>query len=268
MPPRTKTTPPAPRLVRKNHGRGHTYYLDGQRIPGVTTILSALPKELKQWAADCAANYAVEHWDDLTEETLTKRLDRIRFAHKDAVAAAAERGTRIHALGEALQAGPVDVPDELRGPVQAYAHFLDRWQITPLAVETPLAHTGYQFAGTADLWANVGARDNAAALIDLKTGKQVYESTVLQLAGYRYADLWQPDGPESEEPKPDVDLVYVAHILPDDVRLLPVDCGPEQLRQLLYVKQTFEWLEAHGFRGEDPLIGDAEQPHTQGAAVS
>lgn len=265
---RKKTAPaePVARLKMRRYGaNGHGYTLDGEKVPGATTILNALPKELKQWAADCAANYAVEHWDQLGEESLTKRLDKIRFAYKDVVSAAAVRGTRIHALGEQLQAGAVDVPEELRGPVEAYARFLDLWQITPIATETPLCHTGQLYAGTADLWAEVGVRDGARALIDLKTGKSVYESTVLQLAAYRYADVWQPNGPASEESLPAVDQVWVAHILPDDVRMLPIECGPEQWRQFLYVKQTWLWLQAHGFRGEEPLIGEAETPDGRAA---
>jgi hypothetical protein len=254
----------APRLVRRRYGRtGHGYTLDGDKVDGVTTILNALPKQLKQWAADCAANFAVEHWDELAEQPITKRLDRIRYAHRDVVNRAAIRGTDIHNHGENLVHGrPVDVPDEYRGPVEAYARFLDDWKIEPVATETPLANTTYRYGGTADLWATIGLGRFAGmrALVDLKTGKDVYESTVLQLAAYRYADLWQPDGPASEEPLPEVDGVFIAHIMPDAVRLLPVVCGPEQFRQFLYVQQTSRWLALHGFRGPEPLIGDALQP--------
>lgn len=249
------------RLKSRRYGTGHVYHLDGQKVPGVTTILNALPKQLTQWSSDCAANYAVEHWDELAEESLTKRLDRIRYAHRDTLTAAALRGTDIHGYGEKLVAGePVDIPAEHVGPAEAYAKFLDAWQITPVATETPVANTVHRYAGTADLWATIGARDNARALIDLKTGKGVYESAVLQLAGYRHADLWQPDGPDSEAPLPEVDLVFVAHILPDDVRMLPVTAGQAELRAFLYVQQTSRWLAAHGFKGEEPLIGEGERP--------
>jgi hypothetical protein len=250
------------RLARRNYGRGHSYNLDGDRVDGVTTILNALPKQLTQWASDAAANYAVEHWSELAEEPLTKRLDRIRYAHRDLVSAAALRGTRIHGYGERLVGGEaVEIPDEYRGPAEAYARFLDEWQIEPIAVETPLASTRHRYAGTADLWATIGVRDDARALVDLKTGKGVYESTVLQLAAYRYSDLWQPDGPDSEVERgedDDVDLVYVAHVLPDAVRMLPVIAGPAEFRAFLYVQQTAQWLARHGFKGDEPLIGDAE----------
>jgi hypothetical protein len=246
--------------TRKYGKTGHGYTLDGEKIDGVTSVLNALPKALKQWAADCAANYAVEHWAELGEESLTKRLDKIRFAHVDVVGEAALRGTDIHRYGEILVAGgTVDDPQYL-GPAQAYARFLDQWKIDLIATETPVVNLAHRYAGRADLWGHIGVRDDARALIDLKSGKNVYESTVLQCAAYRYADLWQPDGPDSETELPDVDLVYVAHIGVDDVRMLPVQAGKAELRAFLYVQQTHHWLDAHGFKGAEPLIGQAERP--------
>lgn len=259
-----------PRLVARRYGRtGHGYTLDGEKVPGVTTILNALPKELKQWAADCAANEAVEHWEELSGLPATRRLDRIRYAHKNAVSEAALRGTQIHKYGEQIVAGEtVEIPDEYRGPVQAYARFLDAWEIEPLAIEAPIANATHGYAGTGDLWGTIGVRDNARAYIDIKTGKNVYESVVLQSAAYDGAELWQPDGPRSEQPYPGpVDLVYVAHVLPDDVRMIPVRGvggaerpGVPEFRQFLYTLQTHRWLERHGYRGDQPLLEEAERP--------
>jgi hypothetical protein len=45
--------------------------------------------------------------------------------------------------------------------------------------------------------------------------------------------------------------------MPDAVRLLPVQAGPAEFRQFLYVQQTSQWLGRHGFRGSEPLVGDA-----------
>ena len=251
----------APRLYVTPKGRD--YKLDGEKITSVTTILNALPKELKQWAADCAANFAVEHWDELAEQPITKRLDRMRYAHRDVVKAAALRGTEIHDLGEKVAKGEeVQVPDEHRGPVEAYARFVDDFDVEPVASEAPVAHTVHRYAGRSDLWAwlTTAGRGRHYALIDLKSGRNIYAETVLQLAGYAGADIWQPDGPASEAPLPPVDAVYVAHIMPDAVRLLPVERRPEDFRQFLYVQQSAAWLKLHGFRGPEPLIGEALQP--------
>lgn len=239
----------------------HEYFLDGDKIDGVTSILNALPKELKQWAANCAAEFAVEHWDELTETPLARRLDKIRYAHRDTVNRAALRGTTIHRYGEALVRGePVDADPEYLGPAQAYARFLDRWRIEPVAIETPVCSPTHRYGGRADLWGTIGARDGARALIDLKTGSGIYESVVLQCAAYRYAEFWQAPGATGMTLTPPVDLVYVAHIGPDDVAMLPVKADGDAYRAFLYVQQTSHWLKAHGYKAPDPLVGEAERP--------
>lgn len=263
-----------PRLTSRKYGKsGHAYFIDGVKVDGVTTILNALPKSLTQWAADTAANYAVEHWDELDALPLTKKIDAIRYAHRDKRDTAALRGTEIHTAGQRLVGGlPIEVDPEHRGPVEAYARFLDNWGIEPIATETPIVNLQHRYGGTADLWATIGARDGVRALIDLKTGNNVYESTVLQVEAYRNGTLWQPDTlteagkpttaavrQASEAPLPPVDETWVAHILPDTVRFLPLRCAG-QFRTFLYVQQVSRWLGAHGFKGEEPLIDEPQHP--------
>lgn len=249
----------APRLVRRNYGRGHGYKLDGEKVPGVTSVIDVLDKPaLRQWYANEAAKRVVDEWDRIVRMAPSERLEFVKYGARDTMRAAALRGTEIHALGHKLATGEegVDVPDEHRGPVEAYARFLDRWEVEPIAAETPLVNTRYRYAGTADLWARIGRRDNVLALLDVKTGKGVYSETGLQLAAYRYAELMQPE-PGVEIAVPAVDAVYVAHVLPDDVRLLPVEAGEEVFRAFLYC------LAIHEFRqgmDEFPLIGEAERP--------
>lgn len=264
-----KTAAPATRFKSRKYGaHGHGYLLDGEKIDGVTSILNSLPKQLKQWASDIAANYALENWDKLAEMPLTKRLDAIRYAHKDALSALSLRGQDIHTYGEKLVNGEdVKVPDEYRGPAEAYARFLDQWQIEPLATEALVGSLSHRYGGRGDLWATIGVRDNVRAYIDLKTGKNIYESVVLQCAAYDGAEVWHPEGPESEQPYVPVDVIYVAQILPDDVRMLPVrgaggaaKPGPAEFREFLYLQQTTHWLQRHGYNGDEPLIEAAERP--------
>lgn len=267
MATKTKTPPaPATRLKRRNYGRGHGYQLDGEKVVGVTTAIDTLSKPaLLRWYGDQAAKRAVDEWDELAQLPVSERLERIRFGARDTVQAAALRGTEIHALGQQLaDGGQVDVPDEHRGPVEAYARWLDKWEVETFASETPLASTAHRFGGTADLWGRVGKLDGAMCLLDVKTGKGVYEETGLQLAAYRHTDLMQireegPDGKPivSEITTPAVDLVFVAHVLPDDVRMLPVSAGPDVFRDFLYVLQVYRARE----RWKDwPLIGSAVRP--------
>lgn len=246
------------RLKRRNYGRGHGYTLDGTKLIGVTTALDTMDKPaLKNWFAEQAAKRAVDEWDRLTDMPVSERLEYIKWGPRDAVRAAALRGTQIHELGQGLADGrEVDVPDEHRGPVEAYARWLDEWDVTTYATETPLAHTEHGYAGTADLWGYVGKLGGALCLLDVKTGKGVYDETALQLAAYRYSNLLQlVDG--SEIATPEVEHVFVAHVLPDTVRTLPVIADVETWRTFLYVLQVARRRAAWK---DWPLVGSAIQP--------
>lgn len=245
------------RLKRRNYGRGHGYTLDGEKILGVTTALDTMDKPaLKRWYAEQAAKRAVDEWDRLAELPVSERLEYIKWGGRDAVRAAALRGTEIHDLGQKLADGlEVDVPDEHRGPVEAYARWLDEWEVETFATETPLASVTHRYGGTADLWGRVGKLGGALCLLDVKTGKGVYDETALQLAAYRYSDLLQVGGEEIATPA--VEHVLVAHVLPDTVRTLPVIADETTFRAFLYVLQV-----ARVRKGwEDwPLVGSAIQP--------
>lgn len=243
-----------PRLIRRNHGRGHSYQLDGEKVPGVTTVTGNLPKRaLVDWAGRVTAEYAVDHWQELAEQPPSARLNTLTRARYDTTSKAALRGTQIHTLGERVSHGLEVDAGEHQAEVEAYARFLDRWDVDVLATETPCASTRWRYAGTADAWAVFGRGELAGArvLLDIKTGKGVYDETALQLTAYRFCDLWQPNGPDSEEEQPPCDAVVVAHILPDTVRLLPVDADALQFRQFQYLLQTTQWL------GAGPYIGEA-----------
>lgn len=252
------TTPQTgPRLKRRNYGRGHGYLIDGEKVTGVTTAIGVLDKPaLRDWYARQAAERAVNEWDDLAKLPPMERYERIRYGARDRVRDAALRGTEIHALGHKLaEGGEVDVPAEHRVTVEAYARWLDKWDVHPIAAETPLCSFTHQYGGTADLWATIGKLDDAPALLDVKTGSGVYDETALQLAAYRHSEVIQVGG--EEIPTPEVAHVFVAHVKPDDVRMVPVLAGPDEFRSFLYVLHLARTRKSW----EDwPLIGAAIQP--------
>ena len=245
------------RLKRRNYGRGHGYLLDGEKIVGVTTAIDVLDKPaLRNWYAEQAAKRVIDEWDQLQDMSPSDRFEFVKWGPRDKVTAAALRGTEIHALGDKLARGEkVDVPAEHRGPVEAYARWLDEWEIETLATETPLCHTEHLYGGTADLWGIVGKLDGIRALLDVKTGKGVYDEVGLQLSAYRYSDLVQFDGQEIATPE--VDAVFVAHVNPDHVRMVPVQADLNVFRTFLYI------LHVHRTRTgwkDWPLVGSAIQP--------
>ena len=118
---------------RVQRGKWHSYELDGQRIPAVTTLIrDGIPKpNLIDWAAQAAAEYAADHIDDIARLERDAAVDLIKNAHRRSRNFGAAKGTEIHGYAQALAAGAhVDVPENATGYVDAYLAFLDDWQPT------------------------------------------------------------------------------------------------------------------------------------------
>jgi hypothetical protein len=267
------------KIVRKNTAKGH-YYIDqetGERVPGVTTILDAgLPKKaLINWAAGATAEFAVDHWDELSELAPSARLKKLnggRYAVKDE---AANRGTQVHKMGERLMAGEtVVVPDQIKGYVNSYVRFLDEFQLRVRFIEALVYSESHRYVGTLDIFGDILLPDMPEydhlprdadgfvcnCLIDAKTNRSgIFGETALQLAGYRFAEFMQPDqdDPETAFEMPHVAWTGAVWIRPDGYSLIPVAAAEEQHRAFLYAQQV--GIFDHGARD---LIGDRIEPPT------
>lgn len=261
------------RFQRINSGNGHSYRLDGHKIPGATTVIGTLDKPaLVGWAAKESASYAVENWDRLSGLGQIERFDAIKDARFDTNKKAVVRGNRIHALGERLAKGEqVDVPDEITGPVEAYARFLDLWDFETLSTESPVCRTDYRYAGTLD--AIVKNDRFGTVLLDVKTGSKVYSEVSLQLAAYRYANVMLEEvvqvGPRGgkkpslwvEKPMIPVDRAMVAHVLADTVELVPVVADEQIWSTFLFLVEVYEtWIRRTDWKMRDdpafsPTVG-------------
>ena len=218
------------------------YLLDGEPLPSVTTILQQWPKQLVGWAMDQAAVYAVEHWDELGDLPSLERMRSIIAGANSRSGQARTRGTKIHTYGEALVAGEVvDVPAEYVGPAQAYARFLDRWQVKPIIVERPIVNRTRRYAGRPDLLATIGS-DSVPTLLDIKTGKSVYEDAALQLCAYGHAENWL-DGDGAERPWQEPEQYAVVHVGPDSADLRMVEVDERTWRTFLYVREAYLWAQ-------------------------
>lgn len=212
--------------------RGKEYFDDGQKVPSVTTILgSGYPPKLDGAAAREVADYALDHWDELTAEGISKRHDALRWAASRKWRAAAVRGTRIHGYAQQVVAGGDIAPDpEFRAALEQIVQFIDAWGIQPVIVERPVLNRTYGYAGRPDLLATVDAHAGELWLFDFKTGKDVYDSAALQLAAYRHAEVYLDDQ-EQERPWPAADITRcaVVHVTPDGIRVLPACAGAREL---------------------------------------
>jgi hypothetical protein len=243
---------PATRIVVR--GRGHSYLLDGDKVPGVTTILDkGVPKPaLIDWAATQSAKYAIDHWPELLELTPSERLEAIRGARWTTLREAGERGREVHALIHRYVLGEdVTPPDELAGHFDAGCRFVDDWQLEELAIEVAVFHRAdpdagrpHPYGGRFDLLGRLA--DQRLWLLDFKTSlKGVFKEYALQLAGYRYADFYILDGQVDEHgaavehPMPAVDQTGVVHLSADgSYELVPLEADYAALEVFTAAQQV------------------------------
>lgn len=254
-------------IRRVNRGKSH-YYEDtdtGQRIPGVTTILDdGLPKKaLINWAATATADAAVDRWDEFAALPPSQRLKALNRARYDDKDTAANRGTAVHRLAERLVHGErVTIPDGLDGHVQSYVRFLDDFDVRPILVERTVYSPEHNYCGTFDLIAELLDPDDPEPdpelrrrltwLLDIKTNRSgIFGEVALQLAAYRYAPVYIDDATSDEYDMPEVDLTGAVHVRADGYSLVPVEAGPLQHRQFLYVQQVAQFQ-----AGAKELIGE------------
>jgi hypothetical protein len=248
---------------RVNRGRGHSYFLDGESADGVTWILDhGVPKPaLVGWAANCTADYATDHWQELAELRPSQRNAVLRRARWDETDKAARRGSEVHDYAQRLAAGEeVEPPEELIGHVDAYLRFVLEWQPVELVVEATVGNRRRRYMGTLDLIAQLA--DGQVWLLDWKTGgKDIYREAALQLAAYRNAEfMLEPDG--AEKPMPKVDACGCVWLRADGYDLIPVDTDGDAFRTFLYAQQVARFVDAPA----ELVIGAALEPPERSAA--
>lgn len=235
-------------IKRVDTAKGH-HYVDAnkRRVPGVTTFLSGgLPKPaLINWAGNATAEYAIDHWDELTALSPAARLKKLQGSRYEDRDRAANRGTEVHKLAERLVTGKeVDIPEELAGHAESYVNFLDEFNPQPVLIEGTVYSIKHGYAGTLDAILDFPdgldgyTQDKPRLLVDLKTNRSgIFGETSLQLAGYRYAETYV-DTSGLAQPMLEVNGCAALHIRADGFDLVPVVVGPKQHRQFLYAQQV------------------------------
>lgn len=143
------------------------------RYPRVTSILSVLSKPgLGKWR----------------EKLIREGRDPDAEARE-----AANRGTAIHALTEAIDLGArADCPPDLLPFITAYRAWKAEHVAAVEMVERLVVHRRFRYAGKLDKL--VRLTDGRRALVDLKTGRSLADVTALQLAAY--TDALEDEGIE------------------------------------------------------------------------
>lgn len=235
---------------RNSHTLRSQRYYDwaGERFWSVTTIIGGgCPKPaLLPWGIKMVAEGAVEAVESgalvpmvgQDRDAAVQFLKGLPYAKRDR---AANLGTDVHAAIEAVQLGkpmpPAPLP--IRPHMEQFARFVADYQPEFEMAEETVYNRSESYAGTLDAVVRIGGR---TLILDVKTGKDIYPETAMQLAAYRHAEFrGLPDG--DERPMPPVDGACALHLTADGYRLLDVEAGEDVFRAFLYCREVFRWME-------------------------
>lgn len=183
----------------------HSYKLDGEKVPGVTTFIKAsLPEGegIIKWRTRRAAEY-VAAWASKLESTPSSKetnaaVESSLGSYKTALQDAGAIGTALHEYIQAYEAAGTDNLRELvyRRSDGKGAHELQQARLAyttyratqpPLALlasERPVASVNGRFSGTFD---RLHQREGRVVLSDFKTSRKARFSHWVQLAAYSLA---------------------------------------------------------------------------------
>jgi hypothetical protein len=262
-------------IVRRPHGRGHVYRVDGAKVPGVTTITGYFTSgPLAEYPATATREYAVDHWAELTAMGPAARLAALKEGRWSSMRGASVRGTDVHAIGARLASGEeVDVPEPLADHVDSYLDFLDRAEPRVAAPpELLVGNRTERYCGTADLLADLGPVpwDGGVIrpgrwLLDLKTSRSgIWPETALQLCGYEHAEVFiGEEGDERPVEWLGIEHCGAVHIRRDGWELYPVETGEEVWEHFVYLARLWHQQEA-----KKEWVGVAAGPWPDPAAAS
>lgn len=247
---------------------GH-YYINpqtNQPIPGVTTILKALPKgALETWKIKQAVNLALKGEEAWKDKPPGLDLATYLVAAGDREAnKAANIGTAAHEFAELHMLGQEPVmesyPKKVQKHIQCYLEFVRDLDPQPILVEKVLTHidpkTGEPlYCGTMDLVARL--TDGFVWLIDYKASSgQARPSHALQASAYRYATHWLDETTGELIPMPETHRAAVVLLNGGGTgkcyRAIELDAGPvtfSVFKSLLRVSR-FEKIQDRVILGE------------------
>jgi hypothetical protein len=245
---------PALGLVRDAR---HRYsWNGGPWYPSVTTVLAIKDKPaLVGWAKRETAACAIRNLGVLERMVQSggpqAAIDWLKKIPDFARDTAADLGTQVHAMAEAIGRGElVALEETLRPYLAAYRRdFLDLFAPRVLAVEAMVCSERYEYGGTADAFVEI---EGEIWLLDYKTGAGVYPDAALQLAGLARAQFIGRPGDPVQYPVPAATRFGILHIRPEGARLYPVTVDRQTVAAFLDARRLYAWDQgpAKGVIGE------------------
>lgn len=258
---------PANADTKEDGTRWYIHPITGERFLSVTTALKIIAKEaLVFWAAKVVAEEAMESLPTLIkasrhrpcEETGERRCGRCRVCAVIDLRGrptkvrddAGDLGSRVHAAAEKYAlTGELDNADEEIAPfLVQYLAWFAQFKPTYEASEMTVISRQYGYAGTLDGIIRLGWCPpkhvdlvGKQMVMDIKSGKGVYDEFQLQLAAYKHADaVMLPDGTELPMPETD-DVALVLHLRPDMYQVHPINIPPTVHGAFLSALALYRW---------------------------
>lgn len=227
-----------PALAENVKGKGRHYrHPSGDLCPSVTNVLNALNKPaLPRWAARVVAEQAWEMRHSLESLGQAEAVDILKGSPWRTSSRAAGRGDAIHeALEEAVWGRPIPT---LEGQAARFEpgmrQFLADHSLVPWRTEVTLFGNGY--AGTADF---IGTFDGVPAVVDYKTGKDLYPEVALQLSALASCHAAVVDGHLMEPP--DIEVAVGVVITEDGYKVRQVGNVEECARVFRALLDVWRW---------------------------
>lgn len=169
---------------RKTNRRGPFYWIEKDGVEknylSVTKVLSVIDKSgpLMWWASE-------QVYDAMCKDpSLSKEEAMASF--RQTGKSARDRGTQVHRAVENYKKGGnmVTNDEELKPYIEAFKSWISDNDVEVIENERTVVSEKYRYAGTLDMLAMVNGKK---LLIDLKTGKNLYNEVHLQTSAYREA---------------------------------------------------------------------------------
>lgn len=159
--------------------RGAFYWLDGQPFLSVTEILKVIDKPaLRYW-------FGQEVYYAMLKDPSLKEAEALAAPYQTSKGAAA-RGITVHSIVEAYKASGVrmeGIPEEFQGFATAFYKWVDAMKPEIIEQERTVFDHVNRVAGTLDMYAKIGDK---FFVIDIKTGKDIYAESEIQLSAYAH----------------------------------------------------------------------------------